>query len=64
VTWFEARHDYCGAQLAKLATQDIAQLVEQLLGRNDGVLANAVFQQVAAGAAGHERRDEDVRVEK
>lgn len=43
--------------LAELPRKDIAQLVEQWLRREDGVLAHAVLQQLRTRAPGDECRD-------
>jgi hypothetical protein len=49
--------------LMKLSSEDVAQLVQQRSGRNYDVMANAVLQQVAAGAARNERGDEHVCIQ-
>ena len=43
--------------------QNRANLVEQWPRRDEDVIANAVFQQVAADAARDERGDQHIRIE-
>jgi hypothetical protein len=49
--------------LPELPVEDLAKLVQHGLQRNDDVLADAVFQKIAAGAAREEGGDQHVRVE-
>jgi hypothetical protein len=49
--------------LAELLLQDITELVQQRLRRNDDVLASAMLEEIAAGAARDECRDQHVRIQ-
>ena len=49
--------------LAELPLEDVTKLVQQGLRRNDDVLADAVFEEIAAGAARDEGGDQHVRIE-
>lgn len=49
--------------LAELPFEDFTELVQQELGRNDSVLADAVFEEIAAGAARDEGGDQHVRIQ-
>ena len=48
--------------LAELPLQDVTKLIQQWLRRNDFVLADAVFEEIAAGAARDEGGDQPVRI--
>jgi len=49
--------------LPELSLEHVAQFVEQRLRRDDDMLADTVFEEFVAGAAGDQRRDQHVRVE-
>ena len=54
---------HINSALPELPVEDLAKLVQQRLRRNDDVLADAVFEEIAAGAARDEGGDQHVRVE-
>ena len=54
---------HINSALAELPIEDVAKLVQQRLGRNDDVLADAVFEEIAAGAARDEGGDQHIRIE-
>jgi D-alanyl-D-alanine carboxypeptidase len=49
--------------LAELPFQDFKELVQQQLRRHDDVMADAVFEEIAAGAARNEGSDQHVRIQ-
>ena len=54
---------HINSALAELPVENLAKLVQQRLRRDDDVLADAVFQKIAAGAAREKGGDQHVRVE-
>ena len=49
--------------LADLPFQNFTEFVQQRLRRHDDVLADAVFEEIGAGAARDEGRDQHVRIQ-
>lgn len=58
-----SRAPHIGRPLSELSLEHVAKFVEQRLRRDDDMLADAVFEEFLAGAAGDQRRDQHVRVE-
>ena len=54
---------HINSALSELPVENLAKLVQQERRRDDDVLTDAVFEEIAAGAAREEGGDQHVRVE-